>query len=149
MTPCTVLFVCTGNYYRSRYAEQLFNALAGAAGLGWRAESRGLTAAEPNGNVGPIAVEVVQALAQQGVTPEASPRYPQQLYEADLRRADLVVGLNEAEHRPLMQARFPGWAAQARYWRVLDLHEAPVSQALPEAEREVRALVKELLDRKG
>ena len=37
-----VLFVCTGNYYRSRFAEAVFNHLAAARGLPWRAVSRGL-----------------------------------------------------------------------------------------------------------
>jgi protein-tyrosine phosphatase len=38
----TVLFLCTGNYYRSRFAEVLFNSVAGTMGLPWRASSRGL-----------------------------------------------------------------------------------------------------------
>ncbi len=38
----TVLFLCTGNYYRSRFAEALFNSVAGRMGLPWRASSRGL-----------------------------------------------------------------------------------------------------------
>src|SRR5438132_811728 len=33
----TVLFLCTGNYYRSRFAEVLFNSVAGKMGLPWRA----------------------------------------------------------------------------------------------------------------
>ena len=37
----TVLFLCTGNYYRSRFAEELFNHEAGRAGLYWTAQSRG------------------------------------------------------------------------------------------------------------
>jgi protein-tyrosine-phosphatase len=38
----TVLFLCTGNYYRSRFAEALFNSVAGKMGLPCRASSRGL-----------------------------------------------------------------------------------------------------------
>src|SRR5260370_39303693 len=37
-----VLFLCTGNYYRSRFAEVLFNSVAAKMGLPWRASSRGL-----------------------------------------------------------------------------------------------------------
>jgi protein-tyrosine phosphatase len=48
----TVLFLCTGNYYRSRFAELLFNHLAAAKAAPWRAESRGL---DPDPlNIGPI-----------------------------------------------------------------------------------------------
>ena len=35
-----VLFLCTGNYYRSRFAEVLFNSVAGQMGLPWRAHRR-------------------------------------------------------------------------------------------------------------
>ena len=35
-----VLFICSGNYYRSRLAEILFNHAAAAAGLAWEAGSR-------------------------------------------------------------------------------------------------------------
>ena len=38
----TVLFLCTGNYYRSRFAEELFNHQAERADLDWIAQSRGL-----------------------------------------------------------------------------------------------------------
>ncbi len=38
----TVLFLCTGNYYRSRFAEILFNSVAGNMGLPWQASSKGL-----------------------------------------------------------------------------------------------------------
>ena len=37
-----VLFLCTGNYYRSRFAEILFNSVAGRMGLPWKAMSKGL-----------------------------------------------------------------------------------------------------------
>ncbi len=52
----TVLFLCTGNYYRSRFAEVLINFVAGRMGLPWRALSRGLAVERGVNNVGPMAV---------------------------------------------------------------------------------------------
>jgi hypothetical protein len=49
---CKTVFPCSGNYYRSRFAEELFNHAAKNAGLNWRASSRGL-ALEPE-NIGPV-----------------------------------------------------------------------------------------------
>jgi hypothetical protein len=51
-SPRVVLFLCTGNYYRSRFAEVLFNARAAEAGMAWVAASRGLELHACN--VGPI-----------------------------------------------------------------------------------------------
>ena len=38
----SVLFLCTGNYYRSRFAEIYFNSVAVKMGLSWRAFFRAL-----------------------------------------------------------------------------------------------------------
>ncbi|MBD3320550.1 MAG: hypothetical protein GF350_05575 [Chitinivibrionales bacterium] len=38
----SILFLCTGNYYRSRFAEILFNTISGALELEWKAISRGV-----------------------------------------------------------------------------------------------------------
>src|SRR6266567_161348 len=57
----TVLFLCTGNYYRSRFAEVLFNSVAGKMGLAWQASSRGLALERGVNNVGPMAVSAVKA----------------------------------------------------------------------------------------
>src|SRR5229473_3236529 len=58
----TVLFLCTGNYYRSRFAEVLFNSVAGKMGLPWRASSKGLALERGVNNVGPMAVSAIAAL---------------------------------------------------------------------------------------
>ncbi len=50
----TVLFLCTGNYYRSRFAEHFFNHVAVREGLAWQADSRGLDVKEGR-NPGPMA----------------------------------------------------------------------------------------------
>ena len=51
-----ILFLCTGNHYRSRFAEILFNFVAGRMGLPWKAFSRGLALERGVNNVGPMAM---------------------------------------------------------------------------------------------
>src|SRR5438093_4519238 len=95
----TVLFLCTGNYYRSRFAEVLFNSVAGKMGLPWRALSRGLALERGVNNVGPMAVSAVKALEVMGVrAADALTRFPAQVTTEDLERADRIVALKQAEH---------------------------------------------------
>ena len=139
----TVLFLCTGNYYRSRFAEVLFN--HHAAGLSWRAESRGLALEFGVNNVGPMSRKAVGRLAALGVASTAAClRMPMRVSEADLARADLVVALKEAEHRPLLRERFPGWEGRVEYWHVHDIDCATPEEALPCIERLVLALAARL-----
>jgi len=137
----TVLFLCTGNYYRSRFAEALFNALAVETGLGWRADSRGLrlTAA----NVGPISSLALDGLWARGILTEPV-RDPLAVTPADLAAADLVIAVSADEHRPMLTRAFPDWAERVTYWQVEDLHLTPADDALPALEREVRRLVEQL-----
>src|SRR5689334_14306119 len=103
-----VLFLCTGNYYRSRFAEILFNSVAGRMGLPWRASSRGLALERGVNNVGPMAASAVQALEALGVrAAEAVSRPPAQVTTGDLGGAALIVALKHAEHLPLLHERFP------------------------------------------
>src|SRR4051812_32086220 len=103
----SVLFLCTGNYYRSRFAEALFEAVAGKMGLSWQALSRGLALERGAANVGPVAPSVVQALVQRNISHRGTGRAPEQAVADDLGAVDLIVALSEAEHRPLLQERFP------------------------------------------
>src|SRR2546421_9032800 len=97
----TVLFLCTGNYYRSRFAEILFNSVTGKMGLPWQALSRGLALERGVHNVGPIAASAIQALEAMGVgASEACARFPAPVTPEDLEQADRVVALKQAEHLP-------------------------------------------------
>src|SRR5437764_1114922 len=95
----TVLFLSTGNYYRSRYAEVLFNSVAGKMNLPWMASSRGLALERGVNNVGPMAVSAVKALEAAGLRAVAEfARFPIQATVQDLEAAHWIVALKEAEH---------------------------------------------------
>jgi len=139
--PRQILFLCTGNYYRSRFAEELFNHLAEQAGLDWVATSRGL-APDPVCNIGPMSAHTQKAMSVRGLRPAEPVRYPQALGEQDLAEADIVIALKEAEHRRMLTRQFPGWPDRVRYWHVHDLDLATGEQATAEIE----GLVVELID---
>ncbi len=145
MSVRAVLFLCTGNYYRSRFAEGLFNHLAGQLRLGWRADSRGLALGQAEtDNVGPISICTLEAFKLRSI-PVAEPiRYPRAATLADLTSADLIIALKEAEHRALMRQHFPDWEHRITYWHVHDLDQAPSHLALAEIDTLVRDLIARL-----
>jgi protein-tyrosine phosphatase len=139
-----LLFLCTGNYYRSRFAELLFNALATAGRLNWQAFSRGLALEKGINNVGPISQTAVEVLKERGIEIDVPPRYPLQVQEHDLRAAALIVALKEVEHRPYLHARYPTWVDKVEYWHIHDMEPSPTYNPLQEIEREVQHLIRRL-----
>ena len=136
----TILFLCTGNYYRSRYAEMLFNALSEREGAGWRAESRGL-ALDPERNRGPISPFALDRAAASGIPVDAPIADPAELTVEDLEQADLIVALHGREHRPMIASRFPEWTSRVEYWSIGDLPEERSESALSRIEAAVAALL--------
>jgi protein-tyrosine phosphatase len=138
-----VLFLCSGNYYRSRFAEHVFNAQAVEHGIPWRAESRGLALGCAD-NVGAISKHCVEGLRRRNLAPDVAFRFPLQATEADLRRADLIVALKESEHRPMLAHSFPDWLERVEYWTIHDLDCAEPREALHALEQQICALVTRL-----
>jgi protein-tyrosine phosphatase len=140
-----LLFLCSANYYRSRFAEHYFNWLAEKDGLAWRADSRGLKVGFW-GDIGPISHFTVDRLHTHGIPINGDSRSPIQLSETDLVQSDLVIGVKEAEHRQMLNDLFPDWTDRIEYWHVDDLDCAEPDAALPKLETEVRALIERLAD---
>jgi protein-tyrosine phosphatase len=137
----TVLFLCTGNYYRSRFAEIFFNWHARQRSLGWTAESRGL--ALSSANLGAMSLYTVSHLSDHSIPCDDYQRPPLDVTSADLELAAHVIAVKGVEHRPLVLRRFPEWHQRIEFWEVHDIDCALPSEAIPHLERQVL----ELLDR--
>jgi len=139
-----VLFLCTGNYYRSRFAEHMFNFLVSKVGLNWQADSRGLAVGKSGKNVGQISVHTLEALADRSIDIGDNQRFPLQVTEQDLQTSTKVIALDESEHLPLMNDLFPQWTDTIEYWLVHDVDKTIPSEALGEIEQKVAQLVQNL-----
>jgi protein-tyrosine phosphatase len=141
-----ILFLCTGNYYRSRFAEELFNHHAGLSDLDWVASSRGLALERGASNVGPMSVHTREALWHRGIRPLAAERLPEACTLDDLTRADVVIALDETEHRELLRARFLEWEDRVTYWTIHDVDVSDPADAIASIDRKIAQLIKRLRD---
>ena len=139
----TLLFLCTGNYYRSRFAEHLFNARAAPGGVPWRAVSRGLALERGAAHEGPVSDSVLHRLRRLGIPVDAV-RRPHPAAADDFRRAHRIIALKEAEHRPLVHERHREWADRVEYWHVHDDDPSSPYDPLAEIESAVGALIVDL-----
>lgn len=140
-----ILFVCTGNYYRSRFAEIYFNHLAGqlqprGGPLNVRAYSRGLEVFKCC-NEGPISEYTLSYLSQLNIRP-VTVDYPVQLLEADFRQSGQTIVLDEAEHRPMLKKYFPEWEDKVTYWQFRDLEFDRPEQVLPALDKHIKTFIR-------
>ena len=137
-----VLFLCSGNYYRSRFAEELFRYRARRLLPDWAADSRGLSL-NPN-NPGPISPLVLDRLENLGFSPTGSGRLPSYAEDSDFRDADVVIAMSKKEHLSLVEKKFSAYSQQVEYWDVEDTADMPSEVALAKIEILVDELVQRL-----
>jgi len=140
----TVLFICTGNFYRSRFAEAVFNYYADLMGLEWRAFSRGLA---PDMVLGELSPRTRDALLARGISLGYTGATKALLTENDLEAADRVIALKESEHRLLMRRQFPDWVDCIEYWQFSDLDYFGPMDMLSRIELAVTDLLDEICRR--
>jgi protein-tyrosine phosphatase len=144
--PVKVLFICSGNYYRSRFAEAYLEHVAAQKQLRVVVSSRGTALVEHSHLVSPL---VTAELERRGIPASLIDGPPVQLTEADLKNADVIVGLNKPEHEPAMKAKFPTFdLSKAVFWDVPDVGELPSPDAFARIARYVDALARDIETRR-
>ncbi len=124
-----VLFFCSGNYYRSRLAEILFNQRATVAGLPWEAQSRGLLQTGELKGMSDHTISFLKAAQLEHLA--ADPRNPLVMDVEDLTDSDLIVGLCQSEHQPMLEQKFLALAkamykaGRIRFWNIYDIPGRP------------------------
>jgi len=91
--PRTLLFLCSGNYYRSRFAELVFNERARVAEIGWTASSAGLLPEDLLAELGLISPTVLERVRTLGIAVAATPRGPRPVALRDFESANRVIAL--------------------------------------------------------
>lgn len=136
-----ILFICTANYYRSRFAEAVFNHLADRKGLDWTAFSRGLIPEEAPPGLSPHAANGLRLV---GVDPKFFPKDKTALCEEDFAEADRVVALKREEHEPMLRERFERHVDRIEFWDVSDIPHISPPQAMLEIKENIENLLEEL-----
>jgi protein-tyrosine phosphatase len=137
-----ILFLCSGNYYRSRFAEIFFNWHANKRCVKWKAESRGLTML--NVHPGFMYHITIARLQDIGIPVDAYLRPPMKATLQDFESADHIVAVKEAEHFPLIRDQFPSHLERVEFWEVHDLDCAEPDETISHLEREVMGLIERL-----
>ncbi|GAA4650229.1 low molecular weight phosphatase family protein [Kistimonas scapharcae] len=144
-----ILFLCTGNYYRSRFSEEYFNHYARLTALPYEAFSRALLQdLSITGNVGNMAKTAVNTLKALGIPVKGLERQPQSLTEQDIMDADIIIAMDQAEHQPMLEKCFPSYSQLVHYYAVKDVDQMPASEALKALGQILDELLSELTKKK-
>lgn len=124
-----ILFLCTGNYYRSRFAEEYFNHRADRLALPWEADSRALARdLAATGTQGPISTFAVTELQRRAIPIRGGARHPIGARPTDFEAAHRIIAVSRREHEPMLREHFPEVLERIQYFEIGDLDvEAPAT----------------------
>ena len=141
-----VLFICTGNLYRSRFAEALFNFYGSENKSGWKAFSRGLDLTSLTSSQKKLKVSglVIEGLGDLGIPFSFADGQPTQLTQNDLEQSDYIVALNRQEHQFTLEKTFPSQKSKIHYWEIGDSKTIKPAEAIRLINGKVKALLNSL-----
>ncbi len=142
--PKKILFLCTGNYYRSRFAEEMFNRKAAKLNIQFVADSAALALELGRENYGPISWYAIEALEARGIKLGDEIRHPKAVSVEDLESAFMIIAMDKLEHHPIVTERHPDWVKRMVFWNVADIEFVEPTVALAKVEQLVDSLIKKL-----
>ena len=125
MSSKKILFICTGNYYRSRFSEAFFNFNIGTTK--YYAESRGLRISAADSwalRDGELCIYSKKELERLKIPLSFTSKKRKSLSIDDLTSSYKIIAMDCEEHKPMIESKFPEWESKIVFWNVKDLEEA-------------------------
>ncbi|TNE53914.1 MAG: low molecular weight phosphatase family protein [Bacteroidetes bacterium] len=131
-----ILFLCTGNFYRSRFAEIYFNEQVKHHHPDISAFSRGFEVFAAR-NSGPLSLHTNTFLEHLNIPLPVPLSFPVQLEDSDFEVADFTIALDHAEHLPMLRKYFPHRESEVEFWSFADVQFAAPEQVLPALKKQL------------
>lgn len=113
-----VMFVCTGNYFRSKFCECYLNAISKSKDTTYY--SCGIDVTYP-GNIGEVSVHTKSYLMELGIDFSTSTKDDISVY--DLDEFDTIYVMNLEEHYHFMNSRYPQFMSKCIFLDFKDIFD--------------------------
>lgn len=135
-----MVFICTGNYFRSKFAEIYFNYVSNRLKLDWVAISRGIDISNPN-NVGCISQNAINQLNYLGIPLPNDISPPTLLTNFDFVNAGCLIAVNHTEHFSAISSNYNFEDAALLYWDIKDIQEENPTLSLNKLKAKIDDLI--------
>lgn len=137
-----ILFVCTGNIFRSRFAEEVFNHLCKINGVDATAFSAGLQVGRYKQRK--IYWPAMNELERLKIEPLRSNEESVHIDDIDVSIYDQIICMDEEEHKPMVRSNelLSGFTFQ--YWNIVDMPKVSSDISLPKCYKKVESLIDQL-----
>ena len=137
-----VLFVCTANIHRSRFAEEVFNHLAKKSNSVHEAFSAGLRVGDYSFRT--IYYPALDNLKKFNITPLRPNADSTHIDDVELHEYSRIICMDEGEHKPMILANSKLQNDLFEYWDIIDEPKMKSEISLPKCYRKVESLFKDL-----
>ena len=137
-----VLFVCTANIHRSRFAEEVFNYFCAKHNKDYHAFSAGLRVGDYSFRK--IYYPALENLKAFNIIPIRPNDLPKHIKDVDLENYDKIICMDEVEHKPMVTSDPKLSNYNFEYWNITDMPKVDSDVSLPICYKKVKNLLNEM-----
>jgi len=137
-----VLFVCTANIHRSRFAEEVFNFFCTKHNKDYHAFSAGLRVGDYSYRK--IYFPALENLKIFNIIPKRPNDLSKHIKDVNLENYDKIICMDEDEHKPMVNSDPKLSNYNFEYWNITDMPKVDSNVSLPICYKKVENLLNEM-----